>query len=190
LLPHAYGLPQMAGGSASALSLSRPAQAVLTLRPTGSLSHPRRPLSRGSSSAGYPAKPLVSYQNNRQLSGWNPPPQVFRAFGAHSQQRTWFRAAPNVLPERAKRATIATTKSALKYLSFLQRTRAPTHHLRSRCEGFPGFAKDRPDGVTSMALITIPSSLSTVGTLRNTFYPGAVPGSGSILERWLSARPI
>src|SRR6267142_721281 len=38
LLPHSYSLPQMAGGSASALSLSRPAQASLTLRPTGSLS--------------------------------------------------------------------------------------------------------------------------------------------------------
>ena len=33
-------LPQMAGGSASALSLSRPAQASLTLRPAGSLSRP------------------------------------------------------------------------------------------------------------------------------------------------------
>jgi hypothetical protein len=34
-------LPQMAGGSASALSLSRPAQASLTLRPVGSLSRPQ-----------------------------------------------------------------------------------------------------------------------------------------------------
>ena len=89
LLPHACSLPQMAGGSASALSLSRPAQALLTLRPTGSLSHPRRPLSRGSSLASYPAKPLVSYQINRQLSGWNLPPLVIRAFGAHCQQRTF-----------------------------------------------------------------------------------------------------
>ena len=40
-------LPQMAGGSASALSLSRPAQALLALRPAESLSRPRRPLSRG-----------------------------------------------------------------------------------------------------------------------------------------------
>src|ERR1700730_1363336 len=31
------------------------------------------------------AKPLVSYQINRQLSGWNLPPQVIRAFGAHGQ---------------------------------------------------------------------------------------------------------
>src|SRR5262249_14016561 len=35
------GLPQMAGGSASALSLSRPAQASLTLRPAGLLSRPK-----------------------------------------------------------------------------------------------------------------------------------------------------
>src|SRR5271165_6405699 len=34
-------LPQMEGGSASALSLSRPAQASLTLRPAGSLSRPQ-----------------------------------------------------------------------------------------------------------------------------------------------------
>ena len=31
----------------------------------------------------YPAAPLVSYQINRQLSGWILPPLVFRAFGAH-----------------------------------------------------------------------------------------------------------
>src|ERR1700738_1574875 len=86
--PASRGLPQMAGGSASALSLSRPAQALLALRPTGSLSHPRRPLSRGSSLVSYPAKPLVSYQINRQLSGWNLPPQVIRAFGAHCHVRT------------------------------------------------------------------------------------------------------
>ena len=39
--PASHGLPQMAGGSASALSLSRPAQASLTLRPAGSLSGPQ-----------------------------------------------------------------------------------------------------------------------------------------------------
>src|ERR1700732_358001 len=76
LLPRPYSLPQMTGGSASALSLSRPAQASLTLRPTGLLNRLKRPLSRGSSPAGYPAEPLVSYQINRQLSGWNLPPLV------------------------------------------------------------------------------------------------------------------
>ena len=82
-------LPRMAGGSASALSLSRPARASHALRPAGSLSRPRRPLSRGSSPAGYPTEPLVSYQINRQLSGWNPPPLVIRAFGAHGRVEMW-----------------------------------------------------------------------------------------------------
>src|SRR5215208_6714569 len=88
LLPRSCSLPQMAGGSASALSLSRPAQASHTLRPAGSLSRPRRPLSRGSSPSSYPDEPLVSYQINRQLSGWNLPPQVIRAFEAHCHNRT------------------------------------------------------------------------------------------------------
>jgi hypothetical protein len=88
LLPRSRGLPQMAGGSASALSLSRPAQASLTLRPAGLLSRLKRPLSRGFSPSGYPTEPLVSYQINRQLSGWNPPPLVIRAFGAHCQSLT------------------------------------------------------------------------------------------------------
>ena len=87
LLPRSCSLPQMAGGSASALSLSRPAQASLTLRPAGLLSRLKRPLSRGSSSAGYPAEPLVSYQINRQLSGWNLPPLVIRAFGRTANKR-------------------------------------------------------------------------------------------------------
>jgi hypothetical protein len=88
LLPRSCSLPQMAGGSASALSLSRPAQASLTLQPIGLLSRPRRPLSRGSSPAGCPAEPLVSYRINRQFSGWNLPPLMIRAFGAHGQNQT------------------------------------------------------------------------------------------------------
>src|SRR4029077_15224155 len=63
LLPRSCGLPQMAGGSASALSLSRPARASLTLRAVRSVCRPRRPWSRGSSPASCPAKPLVSYEN-------------------------------------------------------------------------------------------------------------------------------
>src|SRR5208337_419231 len=59
----------------------------LALRPAGLLNRPRRPLSRGSDPASRPAGPLVSYQINRQLSGWNPPPQVTRAFGAHVESR-------------------------------------------------------------------------------------------------------
>src|ERR1700704_2579577 len=83
LLPRSCSLPPLTGGSASALALSRPSQASLTLRPIGSLNRPRRPLSRGSSPSGSPAEPLVSYRINRQLSGWNLPPLVIRAFGAH-----------------------------------------------------------------------------------------------------------
>ena len=89
LLPRSCSLPQMAGGSASALSLSRPAQASLALQPIGSLSRPRRPLSRGSSPASYPARPLVSFRINRQLSGWIPTPLMIRAFGAHCQGPTY-----------------------------------------------------------------------------------------------------
>ncbi len=87
LLPRSCCLPQMTGRSASALSLSRPAQASLTLRPARLLNRLKRPLSRGSSPAGYPTEPLVSYQINRQLSGWNLPPLVIRAFGAHGHSR-------------------------------------------------------------------------------------------------------
>src|SRR5262249_61418813 len=58
------------------------------LQPVGSLSRPRRPLSRGSSPSGHPDEPLVRYQINRQLSGWIPPPLVIRAFGAHCQLLT------------------------------------------------------------------------------------------------------
>ena len=86
--PVSRGLPRTLGGSASALSFSRPAQASLALRPARSLNRPRRPLSRGFDGAGYPATPPVSYQLNRQLAGWNPPPQVFRAFGAHQRLQT------------------------------------------------------------------------------------------------------
>jgi hypothetical protein len=87
LLPRSCCLPLLTGGSASALSLSRPAQASLTLRPARLLNRLKRPLSRGSSPAGYPAEPLVSYQINRQLSGRNLPPLVIRAFGAHGPSR-------------------------------------------------------------------------------------------------------
>src|SRR4051812_25155380 len=42
---------------------------------------------RGFDQAGCPARPLVSYQINRQLSGWNLPPLVIRAVGAHREMR-------------------------------------------------------------------------------------------------------
>src|SRR5262249_54144759 len=39
--------------------------------------------------ASYPTKPLVSFRTYRQLSGWNLPPLVIRAYRAHCQQRTY-----------------------------------------------------------------------------------------------------
>jgi hypothetical protein len=60
--PSHAGLPRFSGGSASITSLSGPAQASLALRPARLLNRPWRPLSRGFSPAGYPTKPLVSYQ--------------------------------------------------------------------------------------------------------------------------------
>src|ERR1700730_4188382 len=59
----------------------------LALRPVGLLNRPRRPLSRGFDPAGYPTKPLVSYQSNRQFPGWILPPLVIRAIGAHCRSQ-------------------------------------------------------------------------------------------------------
>jgi len=73
-LPSPCCLPRPCGGSASALKLSRPAQASHVLRLARSLSCPRQPLSRGFDPASHPAKPLVSYRTHRHLSGWNLPP--------------------------------------------------------------------------------------------------------------------
>src|SRR5262249_34015550 len=56
---------------------------------TDLLAAQRRPLSRGSSPSGYPAEPLVSFRINRHLSGWNLPPLMIRAFGAHCQELTY-----------------------------------------------------------------------------------------------------
>ena len=73
--PVPRGLPRYCGGSASASTLSRPAQASLALRPAGLLNRPRRHLSRGFAPAGHPAKPLVSYQT-KPTSVWTDPPSV------------------------------------------------------------------------------------------------------------------
>jgi hypothetical protein len=45
--------------------------------------------SRGFDPAGYPTKPLVSYQSNRQFPGWILPPLVIRALGAHCKSQDW-----------------------------------------------------------------------------------------------------
>ena len=62
LLPCPRGLPRISGGSASATSLSRPAQASLTLRPTSLLAHHAWALLRGFDPTSRPIESLVSYQ--------------------------------------------------------------------------------------------------------------------------------
>src|SRR5947209_13762728 len=61
-LPCPRGLPRFSGGSASTSSLSRPAQASLTLRPAQLLTHHTWALSRGFARASFPARTLASYQ--------------------------------------------------------------------------------------------------------------------------------
>jgi hypothetical protein len=73
-------LPPVSLAGRLATSLSRPAQASLTLQPVKLLDRPGRPLSRVFDPASRPAEPLVSYQTCRLLSGWFLPPLVIRAF--------------------------------------------------------------------------------------------------------------
>jgi hypothetical protein len=49
-------------------------------------------LSRGFGTCSCPHEPLVSFRINRQLSGWNLPPLMIRAFGAHCQKPTFISA--------------------------------------------------------------------------------------------------
>ena len=72
-------LPRTPAGSASTTSLSRPAQALHTLRPVDSLDRQKRPLSQGFDTASYPAAPPASYRANRPLPGWDFHPQGDRA---------------------------------------------------------------------------------------------------------------
>jgi hypothetical protein len=68
LLRRSHGLPRVSAGSASALWISRPAQASLALRPAGSLDRQKRPLSRGFGPSGCPSKPLVT-ENSCGING-------------------------------------------------------------------------------------------------------------------------
>src|ERR1700689_1087140 len=72
-------LPRSPGGSASMTSLSRPAQALHTLRLVDSLDRQKRPLSQGFDRDGYPSEPPDSYRANRPLPGWDLHPRGDRA---------------------------------------------------------------------------------------------------------------
>ncbi len=92
MLPHTCGLPQMTGGSASALELSRPARASLCYGPSdrsaaqGRLRRraPTQPVTRP---CRLPASgPIDNYP------GENPPSLMVRALGAHGHSRRSDRA--------------------------------------------------------------------------------------------------
>jgi hypothetical protein len=88
LLPRSRGLPQMAGGSASALSLSRPARASLTLRPAGSLSRSCATFVTRFQPFRLPGRAARQLPDQSTTLWVESPPVVIRAFGAHCQQRT------------------------------------------------------------------------------------------------------
>ena len=71
LLPCPCCLLRTLGGSASTTSLSRPAQALHTLRPVDSLPRQKQGLSQGFGTASYPTAPPASYRANRPLPGWD-----------------------------------------------------------------------------------------------------------------------
>src|SRR5437899_9278564 len=70
-LPCPRGLPRLTGGSASTTSLSRPAQASLALRPTGSLARPKADFCPEASTRSVPRPSRsVATMSYRQLHGW------------------------------------------------------------------------------------------------------------------------
>lgn len=75
LLSCPRGLPQI-GGSIHIASFD-------ALRLTGSLNRPKTAFRHEAPIRQLPSEPLVSYQTNWQLSWWNLPPPLIRAFGAH-----------------------------------------------------------------------------------------------------------
>jgi hypothetical protein len=83
LLPRSASLPHFPGTSASVMSLSRPAQASLALRPEVSLPHHAWALSQGFGPPGYPDEPLDSYEIKPMTIWVDPSPLVICAVGAH-----------------------------------------------------------------------------------------------------------
>jgi hypothetical protein len=99
----------------------------------------RRPLSRGSNPCGYPHEPLVSYRINRQLSGWNLPPLMIRAFGAHCHNRTRADAAKSYsITSSARASSVGGTSRPNTLAVFKLMTNS---YLVGACTGrSPGFA--------------------------------------------------
>ncbi len=111
LLPHSCSLPQMAGGSASALSLSRPAQASHVLRPTGSL---RRPLSRGSNPFRAPGRAARQLPDQSTILLVDSSSTSDSRLRAHCQQRTYDAGGVDLgLAVASRASTAVTSRSAI-----------------------------------------------------------------------------
>jgi hypothetical protein len=121
----------MAGGSASALSLSRPAQASLTLRPVGSLSHqsglcheaPALPVTRLSRSSATDQSTTLwvesSSTDGSRLQGARPKPDIAIAIVHRFKSHSAFPFEESSL----KNAGMSTNPTPASTAGFLRRTR-------------------------------------------------------------------
>ena len=80
LFPARHGLPLMTGGSASALSVSRPARRSLAFRPAWSLSRPGRPFSPRLQSMSRTSMNRSGRYQPEPVAGWDSHPPGKRAF--------------------------------------------------------------------------------------------------------------
>jgi hypothetical protein len=102
-------------------------EALVGLRTTGRIAQsPNRNLCHETQPLWLPARTLVSYRINRQLSGWNLPPLVIRAFGAHCQNRTFDASQLS----RHKPASKVTTPNLRLQHRALSHSRLPKHPWR------------------------------------------------------------
>ena len=101
-------------------------------------------MSRGSGPASYPAKPLVSFRTYRQLSGWNPPPLMIRAFRAHCQQETFAEPPHN----RRSRPPVSVVGSSLDDglcpIPVIVRRHPDRLRWVATCPWHPGFPASDP----------------------------------------------
>ena len=86
--PIPRGLPQNSGRVGIRIVLFEACSGFTRVTARTLAQPPKAAFVTGLHGTSYPATPPVSYQLNRQLAGWNPPPQVFRAFEAHQRLRT------------------------------------------------------------------------------------------------------
>ena len=139
LLPHPYCLPRSRRVGIRNCTFEA-CSGFIRIRPIGSLDRPRRPLSRGSSTASYPAIPLVSYQPYRLFSGWILPPLVIRAFVAHRDARG---------PEDDRDQTAGPRKSSVSSGQRRSHSSATMPPRKTSCRHWPSPSRNRVSFVMS-----------------------------------------